>query len=506
MTVVVATVVSLVALVGCTGTDLVGPDPGRSTATTAGGVGDRQIVRIGALNAETGAGQPYGLSQRKGIELAVRDLNASGQLPGIELRVVTRDDGTDPAVAKKAMTELIDQERVSAILGPTNSPVAAQVDRIAVAAGVPVLAISNTTLDLLTVGEPVWRVAVTDPDRATATLRAVRQKYGSRKAGLVWDPADAGSRSLATRLRDAAGDAGVEVIGDAPFVSRSEDFGPTVERAQGLGAEILLVAAKGDDARRFFDAVGKGQTALDFSKVGDAVWRVALSETTMIAQSVKAVAQRKGVRRAVVVFDPDNSYTAGAASAFRQAARANGVEIVGETRFTQGATNDFSPAFRAARDAGAQAIFVASLAGDGVQFLQQQAAAGDRSVVVGSDGFAATELIEKAGPAAEGVIGATTWIDTRDDPASTDFVRRFTGAFGRPPDSWAALGYAGVQVLAAAIRSGGGTSLAQLRAGLLETRDVPTVVGSVTFGDSREAGYPAVVQIVRDGRFVEWSA
>jgi len=506
----------LLAAAACSGSDTGGAagTPNRATGTTSpvtpvGTAPERtpdgkQIVKVGALVSQTGAGAPYGASQLHGVELGIDQLNQRGTIPGVTFQLVVRDDHSDAEQAKVALTQLIDEEGIIALFGPTLSSVAAKVDRIAVAAGVPVLAISNTTLDILTVGDPAWRVALTDPAVAQDNLTLVRDRFGVHKVALVWDPNDRRSRDLAVRFRDAAQKAGVDVKGEVAFTGGTSDFSATVRDAQQLDVEGLLVAASNDDARRFFGTVAQGPTRLDFNTIGNSVWRVALSERTVIPKTVAAVTPALGLSRVVLAFDPKDQYSKGAADAFRTGAAASGVTIVEELEYTSGQTVDFAKAFATAKSGAANGFFVSALSAEAKQFLEQRAAAGLTDIpVVGGDGFADNDLMRELGPAAANLYIGGDWLAPGTGPLSTTFTADFTAAYKATPDQWAALGFAGVELITAAMQQGNGTATrATIRTELGSLQAVPTVLGAVTFSDLREAQFPGVVLTVRDGTFV----
>lgn len=56
-----------------------------------------------------------------GIRAAIEDINAAGGVLGRKLTLVIRDDQSQPPKSIQNMSELIDNEKVVAVLGPTNS-------------------------------------------------------------------------------------------------------------------------------------------------------------------------------------------------------------------------------------------------------------------------------------------------------------------------------------------------------------------------------------------------
>jgi branched-chain amino acid transport system substrate-binding protein len=56
-----------------------------------------------------------------GIEAAIEDINAPGGVLGRKLTLVSRDDQSQPPKSIQNMSDLIDNEKVVAVFGPTNS-------------------------------------------------------------------------------------------------------------------------------------------------------------------------------------------------------------------------------------------------------------------------------------------------------------------------------------------------------------------------------------------------
>ncbi len=85
-------------------------------ALLSGSVASAQPLRIGELNsykAQAAFLEPY----RKGWELALEEVNATGGVLGRKLEVVSRDDNGNPGDAVRAAEELVAREKVDAIFG-----------------------------------------------------------------------------------------------------------------------------------------------------------------------------------------------------------------------------------------------------------------------------------------------------------------------------------------------------------------------------------------------------
>jgi len=85
--------------------------------------GPPQPLLVGALIPESGAASSYGRSIRRGMELALEEINANGGvLGGRELTIEFHDTGTDPVTAEIAAREMMDRG-IQIVIGAGASPV-----------------------------------------------------------------------------------------------------------------------------------------------------------------------------------------------------------------------------------------------------------------------------------------------------------------------------------------------------------------------------------------------
>jgi branched-chain amino acid transport system substrate-binding protein len=82
-----------------------------------GGGGSRSTVKIGAVLPLTGDSAAWGDQGRKGIEVAVREVNDSGGVNGQPIEVVYEDSQANPRLAVSAISKLISVDKVPAVVG-----------------------------------------------------------------------------------------------------------------------------------------------------------------------------------------------------------------------------------------------------------------------------------------------------------------------------------------------------------------------------------------------------
>jgi len=81
-------------------------------------------IRVGMTGALSGSNAKLGQQMKLGLELAFSEINTAGGVNGQHIKLITLDDAYRPLEAAKNMRQLIDEEKVLAILGNTGTPTA----------------------------------------------------------------------------------------------------------------------------------------------------------------------------------------------------------------------------------------------------------------------------------------------------------------------------------------------------------------------------------------------
>ena len=90
-------------------------------------------VKIGLMFGLTGAASPIGPVQLDGAKLAIKEINAKGgvNLGGKRLPIETfvKDDESKPDIAIRRYREMLDENKVDAIVGQTFAPISAALNK-----------------------------------------------------------------------------------------------------------------------------------------------------------------------------------------------------------------------------------------------------------------------------------------------------------------------------------------------------------------------------------------
>ncbi len=156
-------------------------------------------IRLGMSTALTGPAAQLGRNMQAGVQLALDEVNRAGGIQGRPLRLITYDDGYEPARTAPNMRKLIDQDEVVAVIGNVGTPTAV--------AAIPIAQSKKTLLFGAFSGAGVLRK--TPPDRYVINYRAsYAEETATMVKGLVEDAGIQVEEIALFTQRDSYGDAG----------------------------------------------------------------------------------------------------------------------------------------------------------------------------------------------------------------------------------------------------------------------------------------------------------
>lgn len=142
------------------------------------GTGDQEIA-VGAILPLTGQGAAYGEAAKRGMDLALQQVNSGGGIDGRTLRIIYEDSQGDPKAGLSAFQKLVAVDGVPAVLGDLLSSVTLSVAPVANRREVVLLSPASSSPKLTDAGAYVFRNCPSDIYEGT-----VMADYASETLGL----------------------------------------------------------------------------------------------------------------------------------------------------------------------------------------------------------------------------------------------------------------------------------------------------------------------------------
>ena len=201
-------------------------------------------IRIGLLLSLTGPAAPFGIPERDAIEILVKKINAEGGVNGRLIELSLYDEATNPTESARGATQLIQKDKVVAIIGSTTGSGTLAAAPVAMRYEVPMLAPNGTVS--VTAKENkfypwVFRTLTGDLTNTDTMLR--RAVAGGAKRIGVFYQEDAYGKNTADFLQDLAKRNGYEIVGVASAPMNSTDLTPQATRIRNSNPDVVLIQA-----------------------------------------------------------------------------------------------------------------------------------------------------------------------------------------------------------------------------------------------------------------------
>ncbi len=277
-----ALALTLLAIAGCTKKDTTTTNT-NSTAASA-----TEIV-VGEVGSMTGSEATFGTSTHQGIELAFEQINAAGGVKGKKFRVITLDDQGKPDEAATAVTKLITQDKIAALLGEVASSRSLAMAPIAQAHGVPMITPSSTNPKVTEQGDYIFRVCFIDPFQGTVMAKFAKENLKIKNVAILRDVKNDYSVGLADFFTQTFTKNGGTIVVDQSYSAGDMDFksqltairakkpeaiyvpgyytevGLIARQAKELGLNVPLMGGDGWDSPKLTEIGGKSIEGSFFS-------------------------------------------------------------------------------------------------------------------------------------------------------------------------------------------------------------------------------------------------
>lgn len=200
----------------------------------------KEPVKVGVVLSLSGPAAVFGLPERDSITAIHKELG--GTVDGRKMDLVWCDDKTNPTEAARCVTQLANDDKVVAIIGPGTGGGILAAGPVAQRLSVPLLGPAGTVAitDKNNAFYPwVFRVAINDMVGIEQTLRAA-VKNGAKKIAVIYQEDAYGKfgSDYAQKLSKDLGFTVVETLG-APYTAT--DLTPQVTKFRNAGADAVFM-------------------------------------------------------------------------------------------------------------------------------------------------------------------------------------------------------------------------------------------------------------------------
>ncbi|HVU34038.1 MAG TPA: ABC transporter substrate-binding protein [Opitutaceae bacterium] len=236
-------------------------------ALSAGAV---EPIRVGHIASLTGKEAAFGVATRKGILLAVEEINAAGGVLGRPIEYRVEDIESKPGEAATATKMLVARDKVVVVLGANASSNSLEAAPVCQNAHVPMMAISSTAPAVTAMGNYIFRICFIDPFQGAVLAKFARETLHAGRLALLTSAGAPYSVGLSKVLREDFIARGGTVVADQKYAEGDKDFRAQLTTIRAAKPDVI--AATGYYTEAALICLQARELGLDIPIIGGDGW------------------------------------------------------------------------------------------------------------------------------------------------------------------------------------------------------------------------------------------
>jgi branched-chain amino acid transport system substrate-binding protein len=192
---------------------------------------DAQPIKIGAIFSVTGPAAFLGAPEAKTAKMLVDKINAGGGGGGQKLELVLKDSGGSPEKAVSFAKQLIEEDKVLAIIGPSTSGETMQIKKLCDENQMILVSCAAADAIVTPLAKYVFKTPQKDSQAATWIYSTMKEK-GIRKVAILTGN-DGFGASGKKQLEDLARTEGIEILADEVYDKQATDLTDILTKIKG---------------------------------------------------------------------------------------------------------------------------------------------------------------------------------------------------------------------------------------------------------------------------------
>lgn len=191
-------------------------------------------IKVGALLAVTGPASFLGAPEARTMEMLVEEVNAKGGINGKKVELLVKDTAGNPEKAISLAKQLLEEENVLAVLGPSSSGETMAVKKIFEDAKTPLISCAAAEVIVNPLASWVFKTPQND-SLAAIKIFMEMNKLGIQKIAVLVDNSGFGKAGK-EQLEKIAPEYKIEVVESEVYDAKATDLSAVVAKIKANGA------------------------------------------------------------------------------------------------------------------------------------------------------------------------------------------------------------------------------------------------------------------------------
>jgi len=197
---------------------------GLSLASTA----KAETIKVGAILAVTGPASFLGGPEARTLEMMVDEINAKGGINGNKIDLIIKDSGANPEKAISFAKQLIEEDKVFAIIGPSTSGETMKIKNLVEDAHMLLISCAAAEVIVNPVAKYVFKTPQKDSD-AVKKIYGTMKDLGISKIAILSGNTGFGNAGKG-QLESLAPEFGIEVLASEVYDKKATDLSAVVAK------------------------------------------------------------------------------------------------------------------------------------------------------------------------------------------------------------------------------------------------------------------------------------
>ena len=198
-------------------------------------------IKIGGIFPLSGPVSVYGLECRRGIELAISEINSNGGVNGKQFKLLSEDDEGNESKSVSAYKKLTVQDNVDYIIGSLTSGCTKAVTELAQADGIIQFAPAATRTDITDAGNNIFRACYTDPFQGQVGGKFAVENLGAKNAAILYDAGNDYSVGLTENFIKAFTAGNGTIIAKESYMTKDIDFNSQITKIKSANPDVIYL-------------------------------------------------------------------------------------------------------------------------------------------------------------------------------------------------------------------------------------------------------------------------
>jgi branched-chain amino acid transport system substrate-binding protein len=198
-------------------------------------------IKLGHYGSLTGKDAAFGVATRKGVLLAIEEINAKGGVLGRPLQYLVEDTQSKAGEAVTAVKKLVSRDKVVAVIGANASATSLEAAPVCQNAKIPMMAISSTNPRVTEVGDYIFRICFIDPFQGAVLAKFAATSLKAKRVALITAVNSPYSMGLSAVLRQDFTARGGEIVAEQKYTEGEKDFRAQLTAIRPLKPDVIAI-------------------------------------------------------------------------------------------------------------------------------------------------------------------------------------------------------------------------------------------------------------------------